>query len=215
MYYQTESDQESLWDSVLTLYTIDKKMALSVFKETVKNIFATMRVHLHISEIIFELPLKKDLYTLKHIDHQIQEALQQSDKKKACEMLVDFIDQLSNMHEKNSNTINRQVMVSLLEQQSKMMKENDVSSQTLHAKTEENFYSPNEVARKIGLSDQTVRRMCENGKFPGAYKTSGGHWKIPEKLFISTRDQDKNAELVFERIDIRNRKYGDIDEYHL
>ena len=37
------------------------------------------------------------------------------------------------------------------------------------------------AARLLGLSPETVRRMCRNGRIPGAVQPSGreGHWKIP------------------------------------
>ena len=37
------------------------------------------------------------------------------------------------------------------------------------------------ASRLLGLSPETVRRMCRNGRIPGAVQPSGreGHWKIP------------------------------------
>jgi hypothetical protein len=57
--------------------------------------------------------------------------------------------------------------------------------------------------------------MCEKGKFPGAFKTNGGHWRIPEDRFITTRDQDERAEIVLERIDKKSNEYGAADEFNL
>lgn len=77
------------------------------------------------------------------------------------------------------------------------------------------YYKPNEVAKRLGLSDQTIRRMCENGKFKEAFKTDGGHWRIPEDDFVATRKQDRKAEQVLEHIDMKNNEVGDIDEFDL
>ncbi|MCJ7842523.1 SNF2 helicase associated domain-containing protein [Lederbergia sp. NSJ-179] len=82
-------------------------------------------------------------------------------------------------------------------------------------KEEIHYYTPNEVAKKLGLSDQTIRRMCERGSFEGAYKTEGGHWKIPEDIFITTREQDEIAEEVLKQIDRKNSVTGDVDEFDL
>lgn len=38
------------------------------------------------------------------------------------------------------------------------------------------------TARLIGHSQTRVRRLCEEGAFPGAYQiTVGGHWRIPRQ----------------------------------
>lgn len=77
------------------------------------------------------------------------------------------------------------------------------------------FYTPSQVAKKLGLSGQTIRRMCEKGKFPEAYQTDGGHWKIPKHLFITTDEQDRKAAEVLERIDQKNRQAGDNETHPL
>lgn len=41
------------------------------------------------------------------------------------------------------------------------------------------FLTTSEVAKRRGVSTQTIRNMCEAGKIPGAERTSGGHWRIP------------------------------------
>lgn len=39
----------------------------------------------------------------------------------------------------------------------------------------------NEVATWLRYSDDQVRRMCEDGRFDGAYRASvGAHWRIPK-----------------------------------
>lgn len=71
------------------------------------------------------------------------------------------------------------------------------------------------MAKKLGLSGQTVRRLCDKGKFEGAYKTDGGHWKIPQDAFITTNEQDKKAESVLRRIDAKSKEAGEVDEFDL
>lgn len=57
----------------------------------------------------------------------------------------------------------------------------------------------------LGVSDQTIRRMCERGKFKGASRAGGdGHWRIPEENFITTSEQDKKAERILQQIDKKN-----------
>jgi excisionase family DNA binding protein len=47
-------------------------------------------------------------------------------------------------------------------------------------------YSSTEAAEILGVSDQTIRRWCEKRKYPDAYQTDGGHWRIPKKYFKIT-----------------------------
>lgn len=47
----------------------------------------------------------------------------------------------------------------------------------------EKMYKPSEVAKMLGVSTRTAKRYCEDGAFPGAFKTKqtrSGHWRIPE-----------------------------------
>ena len=34
------------------------------------------------------------------------------------------------------------------------------------------------IARCLKVSERTVRRWCEDGNVPGAYRTKGGHWRL-------------------------------------
>lgn len=70
---------------------------------------------------------------------------------------------------------------------------------------EKKYYTTSEAAKKLGVSDQTIRRMCERGKFKGASRAGGdGHWRIPEENFITTSEQDKKAERILQQIDKKN-----------
>lgn len=41
------------------------------------------------------------------------------------------------------------------------------------------------IAADWGVSQRTVRRWCERGLLPGAYRTKGGHWRIRKNARIS------------------------------
>jgi excisionase family DNA binding protein len=34
------------------------------------------------------------------------------------------------------------------------------------------------LAKEMGVTPRTVRRWCNQGKIPGAYRTKGGHWRL-------------------------------------
>jgi len=40
-------------------------------------------------------------------------------------------------------------------------------------------YSPAQLARRLGLTTQTVTRWCRDGRFPHAHRTDAGRWLIP------------------------------------
>lgn len=37
-----------------------------------------------------------------------------------------------------------------------------------------------ELCRQLGISRSTVVRLLEAGEFPLAWKTDGGHWRVPQ-----------------------------------
>jgi len=76
-------------------------------------------------------------------------------------------------------------------------------------------FTPSEVSKRLGVSDQTVRRMCDKGKFPGAFQTDGGHWKIPKHALVTTQEEDQRAEQLFQHIDAKNKNAGGVDEFDL
>lgn len=45
--------------------------------------------------------------------------------------------------------------------------------------TGKRFISAAEAARRLDVDKSTVARWCVAGKVPGAYRTVGGHWRIP------------------------------------
>jgi len=49
------------------------------------------------------------------------------------------------------------------------------------------------LALQLGKSERTVRRWCDRGLVPGAYRTKGGHWRIPKEAVRRFDEIDKNA----------------------
>lgn len=46
-----------------------------------------------------------------------------------------------------------------------------------------------QVAKRLVYSDDQVRRLCEDGKLPGAYRSGvGGHWRVPESAVLAFLD---------------------------
>lgn len=54
-----------------------------------------------------------------------------------------------------------------------------------------------QVARRLSVSRDTVRRMAERGAFPGAYTVGAGtrrYWKIPETALSDVRSVSELTE---------------------
>jgi excisionase family DNA binding protein len=68
----------------------------------------------------------------------------------------------------------------------------------LTAVTNEVVHTSTEVASRLRYSDEHIRRLCEDGRFPDAYRTGvGAHWRIPESavqaFFQETRPKRRRA----------------------
>jgi excisionase family DNA binding protein len=50
------------------------------------------------------------------------------------------------------------------------------------------------LALQLGKSERTVRRWCDRGLIPGAYRTKGGHWRIPKEAIRRYDEIAKSAE---------------------
>ncbi|QQK80458.1 helix-turn-helix domain-containing protein [Salicibibacter cibi] len=196
-------EQDHLWESVRILSQIDTEKAQAVFKATVEKSLQQVDVRLPVF-VSFPLSIlnEEHLCQLREIEKKMRSAYADGKTEVAYEHLGEYIQQLSQMAEDPSG-FQKKLLASLL------------NSRDTAAKADVDYYTPNEAAKKIGLSDQTIRRMCENKKFPRAYKTQGGHWRIPQDYFVTTSEQDETAESLLERIDHKNREVGDVDEFDL
>ncbi|MFZ3588888.1 helix-turn-helix domain-containing protein [Bacillus sp. DJP31] len=204
-------EQEKMWDSVQTLVSIDVDQAKAVLKAVIERSFQYMNLLSPIGfSIRLAIPSVNDIDQLRKIEKEMRSAQAHLNQEKAYETLVDFIEYISKIGEGDPQIIRKKLIVSLLMEGKKTFKVVKKSDRLNIP-----YYTPNEVARKLGLSDQTIRRMCENGRFEGAYKTDGGHWKIPQDGFITTQEQDQHAESILKQIDKKNKEAGDVDEFDL
>ena len=53
---------------------------------------------------------------------------------------------------------------------------------------ESTYVSPEEAAKVFSLQPETIRRLCRDGKIPGARKI-GGVWRIPKSFLSSDASQ--------------------------
>ncbi len=93
-----------------------------------------------------------------------------------------------------------------------IIKRNSLGTQIV---TTEETYTTSDAAQILHVSDQTIRRMCEAGKFPGASRTEGGHWRIPKKYFKVTLEQSMQIDKDLSDIRSKSLKGGHVDEFNL
>lgn len=67
-----------------------------------------------------------------------------------------------------------------------------------------------DVAKKLGISDQTVINWIGTGKMK-AYQTPDGH-RIPADQFRTTEEQDVKSEAIFEKLWAKRAGMPPIDE---
>lgn len=71
---------------------------------------------------------------------------------------------------------------------------------------ERKMLSTGEVAKKLGVSTQTVVNWIESGKLK-AFRSPGGHYRIPAHQFKTTEKEDAEFDDFFKR---QQEKYKDI-----
>ncbi|MBL4952043.1 helix-turn-helix domain-containing protein [Neobacillus sp. YIM B02564] len=216
-----DQEQEQLWESVEILTKIDKEKAKTVFKAAVEKTFWQLQfAPTFLSSIRFTAPTTDQLVKLRETEKRVREAYNHEQKIEAYEYLLEYIEQFSELSEENTALTRRKLLASLLAQQNRSRKPARIKRPVYKGKivtSEEgkSFYTTSEAAEKLGLSDQTIRRMCERGSIPKAYKTDGGHWRIPQEAFITTPKHDKKAQEFLRRMDMKNKEAGDVDEFDL
>ncbi|MFD1031893.1 helix-turn-helix domain-containing protein [Metaplanococcus flavidus] len=215
-----DREHEKLWESIETLANIDEEQATIVFKLAVERSLREIDSFTPtISAIPLSLPDHETLLKMKQLDRNIRRALNDRKREQAYEFLLDYIDLLSQATGENPEHVKRKMISSVLAKRSPRRAAHLTARHSpkprKNTDTESLFYSTTEAARKLGLSDQTIRRMCEKGKFSEARQTEGGHWRIPKAAFITTAEQDERANQILEKIDAKNRAAGPVDEFKL
>lgn len=69
-----------------------------------------------------------------------------------------------------------------------------------------NEYTTGDAATILGVSKETIRRMCDTGRFPDAHKTNGKHWRIPSKYFKISPEEALNAKEFMAPLDEKTKK---------
>ena len=198
-----------------------------------------------VDQLDFNIPNEEDLEHLKEMDKKIRKEIKISSSMGTYEILLDYLMMISDMTNNpplsykrivasilaKESMVRRMRIPGLMTPPLSVDAIDDISniyyddsiqgsfnqqlSDNKANPTEKAYYTTTEVAKKLGLSDQTIRNMCEQERFKGAYRSNGGHWRIPTDNFITSREQDERAEKILQKIDQKNKEVGDVDEFDL
>lgn len=230
--------EENLLDTVRFLMEQEKEQhAVAVLKAAIEKSLRQIGMYTPIiSQLPFVSPKQEQLEELKKLESEIIKEFTKSafPKEATFEKILDYLFLVSSITEKPSyfyrkltasilaQISNKGIYLSKEKNRVRQMKDDSLVNRSVplteiaSSQEENKYYTTSEAARKLGLSDQTIRRMCEQGKFKGAIRVGGtGHCRIPAENFITTYAQDKKAEMILQRIDEKNVETGDIDEFDL
>lgn len=169
-----------LWDSVLTLLRArEAEQALSVLKKAAEGTFSVIHVSPDFLDAAkMHVPTLAQVVQLKELDIKIKQSLENGRFDETSRCFVQFAERLDELFQTSRKP---EIEMALYQVILRMLYVHETPNLYIHEKKA--MYTTSEAAEKLNVSDQTIRRMCENDKFPGAYKTDGGHWRIPSRYF--------------------------------
>ncbi|KQU24047.1 hypothetical protein ASG65_19115 [Bacillus sp. Leaf13] len=235
MYVTKWQTDEGLWKSALTLvkgqhYTDAFEVMKAIAVQTVQSVGG------NISFGGFPTPQKKleekEILYMQSLSKEISQLVKQREKEKVAELTTEYLDSFVHLlseSKRESDDLHKQLLKGLIEQKLKelpdkryiVVKPGNHEGAILRGLAVESekveYVTSSEAAEMGGVSDQTIRRWCEKGKFPEAFKTDGGHWRIPQKYFKMTLQEARKADAFMKQVDedTRDQLGGDVDEFDL
>ncbi|MDQ0220708.1 helix-turn-helix domain-containing protein [Peribacillus cavernae] len=237
-----ESQSDKMWDVALTLSQYeDYSKVTTVVKQIFMDMFNKMKISL--VEPLPDHPLElneQEISYMKQLTNEIEQFQKEGRKEELAENLTEYIDRFTHLFakdEQEAEHLHKVLMKSLLQMiivnnyrnslqvRYPALFSDEVSAanflpleehdHTLNSNSE--YYSPQEAAEIAGVSDQTIRRWCKQGVYPGAEQGPGKQWKIPKQHFKVSLTQAREAEAFLNDLHKRNREIagGEIDEFDL
>lgn len=205
-----EAEEELLWDSVTLLNEQNRsENAKVVFKSIVEKPFVLLRQPMDFMDALtINLPSPEVTASLRRIDRQIRRSLSEQNVEQAYVELLEYIGLLVELvPDADQAELQKQIIAKFLANQ---FGDKETHNRVGGIKFES--YTSSEAARILGVSDQTIRRWCERGKYPNAYQTEGGHWRIPRTYFKITLEQAEQRETFEQELNRLNAQKGEADE---
>lgn len=204
--------EEVLWDTVVLLKQQDYlENAKAVFKFLVERTFSLLKQPTDfLEESNIDIPSFDQYDTFRGLDRQIRLCLKNNQIERANELLIDYIELLSQIIPNvDAKKMQKQILAQLLTNRFRTV---DNHTNKMFTIEKNDTFTTSEAANILNVSDQTMRRWCEKGKFPEAYQTDGGHWRIPRKYFKLDLEQTKKRDNFLKKLDKINRQAGEVDE---
>lgn len=202
-----EQDEKALWDTVEILQHERKLDSVSAFfKMMIERTFTLLHKPTDfLYDLSFEMPSTEILQSFHELDTEIRRAIRFGDRQKTYLLLVEYIDLLPHFVQSDDlNEIRKSILANILsasEQPANLLVQEKVE-----------MYTSSDVAEIMDVSDQTIRRWCEKGKYPEAFQTEGGHWRIPQKYFKLTLEQARNRKVFEKELNKYNASKGEAND---
>lgn len=209
-----EREEDLLWDTITLLKDQNHfENASALFKSLIERTFSALKMPTSfLEEAKIDLPSNEIVSLFRSLDKEINRSLKRSDTIRAYESLLEYIEKLS---EVIPETDQKQILAKLLAEKSQRPLEIILPRFEFAipvAPEQAEVYTSSEAAEIIGVSDQTIRRWCEKGKYPNAYQTDGGHWRIPKRHFKVTLEEARKREEFEQLLNKVNAKHGEVAE---
>ncbi len=202
------------WESVELLQKQHmNNHAMAVFKVLVEKTFTLFKQPAEIiTEADFRLPTEAALNSIKNLDLQIHYHLRIQEIDVASDYFYDFIQSLCQlMSDDDYSRVHRKMYRQIFIAQFNSISHSQYYTVPLESGVD--TYTSSEAAEILNVSDQTIRRWCEKGKFVHAEKTDGGHWRIPKTNFKISLEQAIKRKEVGAKLDRIQQEDGEsLDE---
>lgn len=181
-------DGHLLWDAASVLIHVNcPDLAPPILRKAIESSFAGLDHPLDfLNDVTIKIPSEEQIQSLKAFDSAISQALKNGNFDEAGDRYAQYLDALEDIFEgEEGHELKKKLFGQLLKSSYKAKETSGQVKENAAAYTtaKRTAYTTSEAAEIINVSDQTIRRMCEKGKFPDAYKTEGGHWRVPAKYF--------------------------------
>lgn len=206
-----DREEEILWDTIVILKEQNRfENALALFKSLIERTFSSLKLPTKfLEEFKIDLPSNEFVNLMRVLDKKIYQSLKNNNTKQAYELVVEYIEKLSEVIPEVGQ---RKILAEILSEQTQshvesMIPRFDLAKLVTVEHTE--VYTSTEAAEIIGVTDQTIRRWCEKGKYPGAYQTEGRHWRIPTKYFKMTPEEARMRKAFEQDLNDFNVQHGE------
>ncbi|HEU5138457.1 MAG TPA: helix-turn-helix domain-containing protein [Bacillales bacterium] len=213
-------DDHLLWDAASVLIQVNcPDLVPPILRKAMEGSFSAIDQPLDfLNDLEIKIPTEDQILSLKAFDSAIGQAVKNGNFEEAGDRYAQYLVALQDILEESEwRKLKKRLFGYLLKtsyeakSSSGQVKENAAP----YTSAERTAYTSSEAAEIINVSDQTIRRMCEKGKFPDAYKTDGGHWRVPAKYFRLTPEQARKRQENMQPLIEKAKKGGEIDEFDL